>query len=53
MKIAEIENGELAREYVSGAQAIESVANSMRQFADNFGKIKAYAVCSGPGSMLG
>lgn len=53
VKIAEIENGELARESVSGAQAIESVANSMRQFADNFGKIKAYAVCSGPGSMLG
>lgn len=53
VKVAAVRNGGLLCALESGSQSIESLASCVESLPCGFGEVKAYAVCTGPGSMLG
>ena len=53
VKIALAENNLLAKEITTTAPALETVSQAMCDICSDFSKIENYAICTGPGSMLG
>lgn len=53
VKIALAENNLLAKEITTAAPALETVSQAMYDICSDFSKIENYAICTGPGSMLG
>lgn len=50
---ARMENGKAAAEFASEDPALETTHQALAKVCDDFGKIDAFAVCTGPGSVLG
>ena len=53
VKLAFVENNQLAKELTTTAPALETVSQAMSEICSDFSKIENYAICTGPGSMLG
>ncbi len=53
VKIVLSKNGSIANQISTDAPALETFASAMNKICDDFSNIENYAVCTGPGSMLG
>ncbi|MBQ6535003.1 MAG: hypothetical protein IJI37_07505 [Opitutales bacterium] len=53
VKAALAENGKLAGAAQAREAALESLSDAACSLCEDFSKVRAYAVCTGPGSMLG